>query len=322
VDLASAGLDTVSAALFSVRQSDFILPVGHQTVTQQQMSGKIHHFSEYIGGEPAADEAGPQADHAGGVKPSDPYGWEDTHDCVDALLWWAEFLTRNGRLEEAQECYDKAKEIAERDAGDFLDLPVPDDPCGDYLTALMKFAQLVNLLVGGELESRIQDRVIEVVNRCDLRGEIEYDHQIRCTDPDRYTDTRITGRIPFYVDTQVPPFGAIHGGGEAKVTISGAQEECWLTAGGIHRVNDITGELKADHQGIYWLEMTLNETWYESTTIHVTCPDPENNSHGQMPSFTYPTQVRFLVEDGYTATMPDLECAGSYRWRLYIIHQP
>lgn len=322
VDLASASLDTGSAALFSVRQSDFILPVGHQTVSEQHMSGKIHHFSEYIGSEPTADEAGPQADHAGGVKPSDPYGWEDTHDCVDALLWWAEFLTRNGRLEEAQECYDKAKEIAERDAGDFLDLPVPDDPCGDYLTALMKFAQLVNLLVGGELESRIQDRVIEVVNRCDLRGEIEYDHQIRCTDPDRYTDTRITGRIPFYVDTQEPPFGAIHGGGEAKVTISGSQEECWLTASGIHRVNDITGELKADHQGIYWLEMTLNETWYESTTIYVTCPDPENNSHGQMYSFTYPTQVRFLVEDGYTATMPDLECAGSYRWRLYIIHQP
>jgi hypothetical protein len=256
------------------------------------------------------------------MKPSDPCGWEDTYDCIDALLWWAEFLNRNGRLEEAQEYYDRAKEIAERDAKDFLNLPVPDDPCGEYLTALMKFAELVMLLVGGDLESQIQDRVIEVVNQCNLRGEIEYDHQIRCTDPDRYTDTRITGRIPFYVNPLKEPYNTIKGGGEAKVTISGAQEECWLTATGIHRVDSITGELKADQQGIYWLEMTMNETWYESTTIYVTCPDPENNSSAPMPSFSYPTQLRFLVADGYRITRPDFECAGSYRWTLYIIHQP
>jgi tetratricopeptide (TPR) repeat protein len=322
VDLASATPDTGSAALFSVRQSDFILPIGHQAIAERQIAGEIYHFSDYIGGEPTADEAGPQAGQAGGMKPSDPYGWEDTYDCIEALLWWAEFYNRNGRLEEAQECYDRAEEIADRDARDFLNLPIPDDPCKEYLTALLKYAGLVNLLVGGELESQVQDRVIEVVNKCNLRGEIEYDHHIICTDPDRYTETKIKGRIPFYVNTVKEPYNTVHGGGEAKLTITGAQEECWLTASGTHRVDSIAGELKADYQGIYWLEMTLYETWWESTTIYVNCPDPENSGSEQMYSFSFPTQVRFLVEDGYKHTMPDFECAGSYQWILHIIHQP
>ncbi|UCH15730.1 MAG: carboxypeptidase regulatory-like domain-containing protein [Bacteroidales bacterium] len=322
VNFATENPDTSSAALFLIRQSYFILPLGNQTVTDSTISGEIYHFSEIIGGEPTPDEATSQAGNAGGMNPSDPYGWEDTHDCVDALLWWAEFLTRNGRTEEGQECFDKAKEIAERDARDFLDLAIPDDPCGEYLTALLKFAELVMLLVGGDLERQIQDRVIEVVNMCNLRGEIEYDHNIFCTDIDRSTTTKVTGNIPFYVNTLVQPYNAITGGGTAKVTINGPQEECYLTATGIHRVHEITGELKADQQGIYWLEMILDETWYESTTIYVTCPNPENNSQEEMFSFRIPTQVRFLVEDGYEVTIPDFDCEGGRRWILRIIHQP
>ena len=132
----------------------------------------------------------------------------------------------------------------------------------------------------------------------------------------------VTGNIPFYVNTLVQPYGAITGGGTAKVTINGPQEECYLTATGIHRVHEISGELKADQQGIYWLEMTLDETWYESTTVYVTCPNPENNSQEQMFSFRIPAQVRFLVEDGYKVTMPDFDCEGGRRWILRIIHQP
>ena len=322
VAFATESLDTNSAALFLIKQFDFILPIGSQTVTGRTISGEIYHFSEFIGGEPTADEASPQADKAGGMNPPDPYGWEDTHDCIDALLWWAEFLTRNGRTEEGQECFDKAEEIAERDARDFLDLPIPEDPCGEYLTTLLKFAELVISLVGGELEEQIQDRVIEVVNMCNLRGEIEYDHHITCTGIDRHTVTKVFGNIPFYVNTLVQPNAKITGGGTATVTINGPQEECYLTATGIHRVDSISGELKADQQGIYWLEMTLNETWYESTTIYVTCPNPDNNSQEQMYSYTIPTQVRFLVEDGWEFTMPDIDCDGGCRWILHIIHQP
>ena len=201
-------------------------------------------------------------------------------------------------------------------------LPIPEDPCGEYLTTLLKLAELVMLVVGGDLETQIQDRVIEIVNRCNLRGEIEYDHDVTCTDPDRYTHERIVGRIPFYVNTLIEPNASISGGGAATVTIQGAQAECSLYAKGVHRVHNISGELKADQQGIYWLEMTLDETWYESTTIYVTCPDPENNSQGQMFSFRYPTQIRFLVEDGWRYTLPDFECDGSYNWILHIIHQP
>lgn len=322
VTFATESLDTSSATLFLIRQSDFILPLGNQAVTDSTISGEINHFSEILGGEPTADEATPQAGNAGGMNPSDPYGWKDTHDCIDALLWWAEFLTRNGRTEEGQECFDNAKEIAERDARDFLNLPIPDNPCDEYLTTLLKLAELVMLLVGGDLERQIQDRVIEVVNMCNLRGEIEYDHHIFCTDIDRSTTTKVTGNIPFYVNTLVQPYNAITGGGTAKVTINGPQEECYLTATGIHRVHEISGELKADQQGIYWLEMTLDETWYESTTIYVTCPNPENNSQEQMFSFRIPAQVRFLVEDGYEVTMPDIDCEGGRRWILHIIHQP
>jgi hypothetical protein len=322
ITFGSTSPDTNSATLFTIKQSDFILPIGNQTVTDSSINGEIYHFSEFIGGEPTADEATSQADKAGDMNPSDPYGWQDTYDCVDALLWWAEFYARNGRTEEGQGCFDDAKEIAERDAGDFLDLPIPDDPCGEYLTALLKYAELVMLLVGGDLEKQIQDKVIEVVNMCNLRGEIEYDHHVVCTDVDRSTVTRVTGNIPFYVNTLIEPNAAITGGGTAKVTINGPQEDCYLTASGIHRVDSITGELKADQQGIYWLEMTLHETWYESTTAYVTCPDPENNSHGQMPSFSGPTQVRFLVEDGWKYTMPAIDCDGQYQWILHIIHQP
>jgi hypothetical protein len=322
VVLATTAADTGSAMLFSIRQSDFVLPVGGQEVTDSTLSGEIYHFSEFAGGEPTPDEAGPQADGAGGMGPSDPYGWQDTYDCVDALLWWAEFYSRNGMTEEGQKCFDDAKETAENDATDFLDLPVPDDPCGDYLTALFRFAELVNMVVGGDLNARIGERVIEIVNRCALRGEIEYDHDVTCTDADRNTHTRIVGRIPFYVNTQVEPIAAISGGGTAVVTITGAQEECYLSATGVHRVNSISGELKADQQGIYWLEMTLDETWYESTTVYVTCPDPDNNSQGPMPSFSAPTLVRFLVQDGWKYTLPAIDCDGSYNWILHIIHQP
>jgi hypothetical protein len=322
VVFATASPDTNSASLFSIRQSDLVLPIGNQAVTDSSISGDIRHFSEFAAGEPSADEAGPQADGAGGMGGSDPYGWEDTWDCVDALLWWAEFYSRNGMTGEGQKCFDDAKEIVEHDAGDFLDMPVPDDPCGEYLTTLMKFAELVMKVVGGELESRIQDRVIEIVNRCNLRGEIEYDHHVICTDGDHSTDTRIVGWIPFYVNTLVEPYNTITGGGTAKATIHGPQAECYMSGSGTHRVNNISGELNVDQQGIAWLEMTLDETWWETSTIYVTCPDPDNNGAFQMPSVRFPTQVRFLVADGYKFTLPDFDCAGSYNYILHIIHQP
>jgi len=322
VSVATGILDTNAAALFAIRQSDFVLPIGRQTVSERTMYGELYHFSDIIGGAPTGDEATPQAGKAGDMKPSDPYGWEDTHDCVDALLWWAEFLTRSGRTEEGQECFDKAKEIVERDAGDFLGLPMPDDPCGEYLTALLKFAELVCLVVGGDLERQIQDRVIEVVNRCNLRGEIDYDHHLLCADVERYTDTKIVGSIPFYVNTLVEPNAAISGGGAASVTITGTQEECSLSGSGVHRVHNISGEMKADQQGVYWLEMTLDETWYESTVLYVTCPDPDNSGQAVMPSFRFPTQIRMLVEDGWRLAMPDSDCDGRYQWTLRIVHQP
>ena len=322
VRLATEVPDTTTAGLFCIRQDDFVLPIGNQAVIDNSITGEINHFSEFIGGEPSSGEAGPQAGEAGGKGATDPYGWEDTYDCVDALLWWAEFYSRNGMTEEEEKCFDDAKKIVEGDASAFLDMPIPDHPCEEYLTALFKFAELVMKVAGGDLETRIGERVIEIVNRCNLRGEIEYDHHVICTDVDRYTDTRIVGRVPFYVNTVAEPYNAIHGAGTANITITGMQEECSLSGSGFLRVNEITGELNADQQGILWLEMTLDETWYESTILYETCPDPDQNSSGPMPSVRGPTQVRFLLEDRYKVTFPSFDCDGSYNWILHIIHLP
>lgn len=71
------GTADARALLFGLRQADFVVPISEQEVNEGVISGKIWHFSNYLGGTPSDSEASQQAGRAAGES-SGSSDWQST----------------------------------------------------------------------------------------------------------------------------------------------------------------------------------------------------------------------------------------------------
>ncbi|HER40647.1 MAG TPA: hypothetical protein ENO10_05450, partial [Salinimicrobium catena] len=178
VDMSTGITDTSMSALFFIYDTSLVYPLGNLEITDSSIQGEIYHFSGYLGAEPDGDEIIGQSDNSVLSGSSNPFDWQGTYTLVEGLLKYAEFLMFLGKTEAAQKVIEKANKVMENDAKKFLKEKIPDNPCGWYLNVLFKFAEKVNLMIGGELNMQFSDRIGDLMDLCEFRGEIEFRHHI------------------------------------------------------------------------------------------------------------------------------------------------
>ncbi|MBN2232265.1 MAG: hypothetical protein JW781_05525 [Deltaproteobacteria bacterium] len=302
-------LDSPSTSLLLyIKDSSLVLPIGQQAVTTDRISGLIYHFSTYTAGDVTGGEAAAQAEMASTLpSPADPYGWQDTYDVCDALLKWGEIVELAGG--DGQKYIDKAVEAAKRDAANFLQQPVPADPCGDYLDVLFKYADLLMRLTSGPLVSDFQNRINDITAECSDAFRIDYSHVIQAQGISwNYAGTikfkASSDRLPAEVRETMPGQSSLTGGGTAAdciVSITGSVTTT-LDRG---QLSGVTGEIPM-------LNLVLVDSWSQTATV--TCPE-YTGSMSLPQTFIHPLTFRY--EDGYTITQPAGE-SGSWRWTLHL----
>jgi len=314
--------DTNMATLFFIQQSDFILALSNQQVAEHSIKGEIYHFSDLAVGEPSESEINGQADKATDYDlPSDPYNWEEIFDRIETILWWAEKMELLGDLDGANQKIQVATDIARQAANNFLTMPIPDDPCGDYLETLLKYTEMVNKLVGGDLDLQMGNRVNETINKCSLRGEIDCNHNLIYTGEGYQEIITANGSIPFSVDLQSPDT-PITGAGSISGSGYGGGEGLTVIREGVITIT-IGGNLVGDPQsGIYRLNMSLTENWWNPGTTTLILAD--GTTTGPITPYQSTVQLNFNMTSGQQIQKPDPLGVGSgFRtYTLRIIHQP
>jgi len=303
--------DTSIAMLFLINQSDYVIPLGHLKLTKNSIAGEIYHFSDYFAGEPSRGETDGQSTKGSGESGDEFTNWNDTFTEIGGLLSWAEELMAMGDDEEAQRVTDRAKEILDKAAKNFLNLPVPDEPCGWYKNQLIKFAEAVFTMIGDDLGNQYSTRVQEIWNRCAIRGCIQCDYAISL-DAGPTPNWFITGSIPFHsLNTD---YLSVTGEGTLTQKIY-SQTDCLVTGSGSNQVV-MDGKVTADNQGYLWLEIDWTENWNTTNSWTMTCPDGPPVT-GSEPPWTEKFHLRFLAVEGYQIMQP-----GPYKWTLHLFSMP
>lgn len=310
--------DTTRAILYYRKQPELAFPLSKNEVTTNSIAGETYHFSDFGGAEPSDPEIISQSEMMEGSSGTGLWDWQGFYDLIYGMLEYYEQLLMIGETQKAEELLDVIEQKIIEQVNAFLDLPVPDDPCGNYQQTLFKYAEMVMMLTSDQnLLNRVTDRLIEIRNQCWIRGEVEYDHDFTYNVEGGTVHRTITGSVPYIVNTYNNPYGEISGNG--TVNWQGIEEASGCTGTETLTGNIVfDGELTADETGKPWLNFEITETY--SGSITVVCP----NGTATYPMSPPPSnvEVSFLMEDGYTVTRPAPGGSGNFKWILHVIYQP
>lgn len=323
------------ARLFYLKQPDLALPLWQSQAQGNAISGRIMHFSQYVGGVPSGDEASSQSQAAGELGGDFPSGWQDDFEGNQALQEWGNVFNDLGMGGDAQSMLNEAHDRVAQDLACLMDPDcniVPLDPCGEYQQMLMQLFQQATLLAfdpeSAEM-SFLEDELTRVLNECTNRYTLEYNHNLNVNQGGLQQKIQVTGKVIF----TAPMYGVfelgeplkMEGSGPVDVTISGQTNAddkiCTIQGSGTNQVT-ITGELVADEMGNPWLDLQVSETWYTSGSMTFSCPEDDYAKTIPLPATSgqeFP--LRFQYEDGAKSMAPNLGgMQGEYNWILHILH--
>ena len=321
--------------IFYLKGPDLAFPLWQSQVTGNSLTGKISHFSDYIGGSPSADEAQSQAAASGELGGEFPDDWRSSLEGNQALNEWGNGLNDMGMGDDASNAINEARERLMDDLECLMNLdcapPVPLDPCGDYQQMLMQYFQQANLLAIDPESAMMQylyDELQRVLNECTNRYSLEYAHKLRVNQAGFEQEITVTGKVIF----TAPMYGVfesgeslkMEGSGPVDVKITGqmvvGEDTCTLDGSGTNQVT-ITGQLEADEVGNPWMALDVTESWYTSGSMTFTCPDGESKSVALPAMASQQFPLRFQYEDGAKSMAPNLGgMQGEYVWVLHILH--
>ncbi len=312
--------DTTSATLFNLIDNSTAFPLGNRKVTMKSISGDIYHFSPYGGANPSGGEASQQADGIDGSG-AGPYDWQTTFAAIDALIWYGNLLIRLGNEVEGQKYLDRARDILEAAAQKFLDQPTPDEPCGWYLDIALKYAEKVNLMVGGEMNAKFSDLLVDLADKCLGRGQIEYDHQLSMSSTGYTEEWTLTGFVDWYFTVLTYPYGDVSGSGTIVLSRNGTGGECTFSCTASINV-EVSGTLEADNDALLWINFELEENWPELIYTWV-CPDGSFNVT-QSALGQQTVSLRLLLQEGWTESRPVTvtPVSGTQTYILHITRLP
>ncbi len=321
IDFAEDLNDTASVTLFNLIDNSTAYPLGNRKVASNNLSGEIYHFSEYGAANPSGGEVGQQA---GGIAGSGagPYDWQTTYAAIEALLWYGNLLICLGNEVEGQKYLDRARDILEADAQNFLDQTVPDEPCGWYLKVAIKYSEKVNLMVGGEMNQAFSDLLVNLADKCLGRGQIQYDHSLSMSYLSYTEEWTITGLVDWYFTVLSYPFGDVSGNGTVVLNRNGTAEDC--TFSGTASINvEVSGTLEADNDALLWINLELEENWPEYNLTYL-CPDNVVVDSPQLALGKQSYSLRLLLQEGWTESRPVTisPVSGTFTYILHITRLP
>ncbi|OGN92591.1 MAG: hypothetical protein A2Y88_07825 [Chloroflexi bacterium RBG_13_48_10] len=321
--------------IFYLKSSDLAIPLWQSKLDGTSLTGKISHFSDYVGGSPDTEEAKTQAAASGELGGEFPNEWRNSLEGNQALNEWGNGLNEMGLGDDGSGVVNQARERLINDLECLMDIncapPKPLDPCGDYLQMLMQYYQQAVLLAidpESPLMDYLYDLLKDALNECTNRYSLEYSHKLKVNQMGLQQDMLVTGKVIF----TAPVYGVsdgigplkMEGSGTVKVSISGQMtaddETCTLSGSGSNGVT-ITGQLEADELGNPWIALDVSENWYTSGSMMVTCPDGESKSIPLPGAGNQQYPLRFQYEDGAKSIAPNLGgMQGEYVWILHILH--
>ncbi len=322
-----------AARLFWIKRPDLALPLSASQVQGNALSGQLIHFSAYTGGVSGTEIAQSQATAAGKETGNFPGEWQDRLENDQGLSEWGRVLGDLGLGDTGQEAIDAARDRLNADLACLMDpgcFVVPLDPCGEYLQMLAQYYdQAIRLGIdpGSEAMSFLENELTRVLNECTNRYSLEYNHNLSVNQGSVQQNIQVTGRVifsvPIYRVTDLGEPLKAEGSGQVNVTITGQivadDETCTISGSGTTEVK-ISGPLEADAQGRPQLNLEVNERWYTTGSMTLTCPDDSNSVPlPALPDQTHP--LRFPYQDGATYQAQNLGgMQGSYNWTLHILH--
>ncbi len=320
--------------IFYLKSSEMAIPLWQSEQGGTSLSGKVNHFSDYIGGSPTGDEARSQAAASSSLGGNLPDGMDDSLEGNQAMSEWGDTLNDMGLDADGQSLLDQANQRLAENIACLLDptcYPQPEDPCGDYQRIVMMAYQQA-VLQGFDAESQAMQSLYSllenVLNKCTNRYTLQYSHNLSYNQGSIQQEIITTGEVVFYA----PMYGVgelgepltMEGSGTIDVTITGQitsdDETCPLSGSGTTNVS-ISGELQADEMGNPWIVLQVDEQWYTSGELTVSCPDDDPQT-GPIPGLPNQTvELRFPYEDGAQITKSNVGgLEGEYIWTLRILH--
>lgn len=313
--------DTTHSILYYRKQNDIAYPLETIWFNNYTIVGKIFHFSDYGGAKPTYEEVSSQSNKLNNNFNYSIWDWQGFSQYVLAMLKYIEFTQLYGDDEAAQSLMDQLEQKIIIQVNAFLDAPIPEEPCGYYLKALSEYSSMVFMMVDNEqLEQRVQNRINEVVNRCYIRGEVEFDYQYCVSAEGAEICRTITGFVPFTVNTTVEPHGQINGTGELdwSGTMTGLPPNCIYNETGIVSVT-LGGEMVIDeYNKVLWLDFEISE--HASGTVTAGCDGINQNYPFNPPDVTH--NIRILAQEGSELIMPIPGANGNFRWIVHLNFLP
>ncbi|MGQ9643289.1 MAG: hypothetical protein ACUVT3_05485 [Ignavibacterium sp.] len=310
--------DTSKTVLYYSKQSNLAYLLKSRWLNSRTIEASIFHFSEYGGAVPTGDEIVSQSQFVSQEPEGDIWDWQSFYDMIKCLIKYEEMLNLYAKDDMADELHEKIVQKVTARVINFMNQPIPEDPCGFYLKTLLKYHEMAILIgVEEQIIEQMSDRIGTTLNRCYTRGELEFAYDFCFSAEGGEICRTITGFIPFTVNTTIEPHGQINGSGDLdwNGTATGIPPNCFFYEVGTVNVT-LGGNMVIDEYGVLWMDFDILE--HAAGTVTTGC----EGAPPQVYPFSPPDvtqQIRILAQDGSELIMPvPWATSGHFKWILHI----
>ncbi|MFN3695036.1 MAG: hypothetical protein ACK4UV_08500, partial [Ignavibacterium sp.] len=312
--------DTSKTILYYRKENNLAHPLKSKWINNRTVEAFIFHFSDYGGAIPTSNEIISQTQNTSQEPNSNVWDWQSFYDLITALLKYEAMLELIGETDLSEQLHNKIVQKVTEQVNLFMNQPIPDEPCGYYLKTFLKYHEMAILIgVDEHIVEQMNEKLNEVLNRCYVRGELEFDYQYCVAAEGAEICRTITGFVPFTVNTTVEPHGQINGSGNLdwSGTMTGLPPNCIYNETGVVSVT-LGGEMVIDEFGVLWLDFEISE--HASGTVTAGCDGINQTYPFNPPDVTH--NIRILAQEGSELIMPIPGANGNFRWIVHLNFLP
>jgi hypothetical protein len=177
-------------------------------------------------------------------------------------------------------------------------------------------------MVGGEMNAKFSDLLVDLADKCLGRGQIQYDHRLSGSYSGYSEEWTITGLVDWYFTVLTYPYGDVSGNGTVILNRSGTADQCTFSGSASINVT-ISGTLEADDQAYLWLNLEIEEDWPGYSLTYI-CPDNVVVDVPQPAVGKQSYSLRLLLQEGWTESRPVnvAPVSGTFTYIMHITRLP
>lgn len=312
--------DTGKTVIYFRKENNLAHLLETKWLNNTTVEATIFHFSDYGGAIPTSGEIISQSQGVSEEPEGNIWDWQSFKEWIKCMLKYEAMLNLYGEDELANELHDKIVQRVTNRMNAFMSQPIPEEPCGYYLKTLLEYHKMAILIgVDENIVEQMSERLNQVLNRCYIRGELEFAYEY-CVEAEGAEICRtITGFVPFTVNTTVEPYGQINGSGDLdwNGTMTGIPSNCFYNETGTVSVT-LGGEMVVEADTVLWMDFYITE--HATGTVTAGCDGINHTLPFNPPDVTH--NIRILAQDGVELIMPVPGANGHFRWILHLTFMP